>query len=248
MILGKLNGYDEINDQYTIEGVQSELPNVPFIVVNDISSLTSEYINYGTSSENWLNNTIDIINSETIVGFKDILCLRKEILPLIYAIAGTDFANFANLNIVEKSITLKYFPTKIIDAQGNNFFFYYSGGLEQGLMNITYYQEISIKAREKRYINIANYVYQYLGKSDGLKAERNAQQDHLDTGYTRRGIVYQSEDGLLGLGDWILSNGDYWSTGLKSSINNNIYTMKINDITVDQFCDNCINIIQNGIY
>ena len=128
MLLGKLQGYDIDTGQYTVGGVVENLPKPAFCVSNTV--LPADYDDISSSPEYWDEYSKQFIG--TITGFKDWMSLRAIVLPLITAICGVDYANFDLLNAKQKAITLTYFPTKIITAQGFDFFATQSGAL-QGL-------------------------------------------------------------------------------------------------------------------
>ena len=119
MLLGKLQGYNPINQQYTNQdGNVVLLPKPPFVV--SVSSLPSDYDDYGTP-ENWDRYGKSELGS--VVGFKDWMSLRVIIYSLITDICGVDYSGWDALNAEQKIIALTYFPTKIITAQGFTFFF-----------------------------------------------------------------------------------------------------------------------------
>lgn len=244
MLLGKLNGYDEVNDVYTDSfGSITELPKESFVVAN---SLPSDYDDFSDLPENWVNYSLQLIKKGTF-GFKDILCARSIFKPLITAICGTNYSEFDDLSDEQKNIALTYFPTKIVDSQGFAFLASKAGSSDNAVFYLDNYQKICEPARKNRYNAISNYVYGNLGKNGGLLAERYAQTDSLDISYTRRGVLWESEDGISGLGDWLVSTGDYTLTGLKARIDNAEFTI-LTGLSSTTFCNNCVIIVENGLY
>lgn len=244
MFLSKLDGYDDKSGQYfDLEGNPAELPKNPFYVGVDIPQ---GYSDFGTIPENWVNYSIPLI-SQLIIGFKDILNVRSIVKPLILEIAGFDFSNFDNLNSGQKIIALTYFPTKIISEQGFIFFATKAGGVLQANIYIDNYQDLSQPIRRTRYNELSKFVYGHLWKDDSLKAERLVQLDALDISFIRRGVVFNSEDNIDGLGDWLQSTSGYVITGLKNRILLGEFTIKTG-LPLNDFITACVDIIDNGIY
>lgn len=249
MFLSKLDGYNEVIGQYyDSQGNPAELPKNPF----DVGvSIPVGYSDFSDKPENWVNYSTPFIDG-TITGFKDILCMRGIIKPIIASICGADYSNWDALSDEQKKIALTYFPTKIIGAQGFVFFATKSGGSLIAKSYLNSYQKISEPARWNeesggRYGALSDYVYLNLGKDNGLQAERYAQNDSLDTSYIRRGVVFRAEDNLDGIGDWILSTNGYGATGLKARIESGEFTIKTG-ISIVEFCTTCIGIVDEGIY
>lgn len=244
MLLGKLQGYDLVTGQYTDGGGQiTNLPKNAFCV--EASALPIDYDDISNLPENWDKYGASCIGS--VIGFKDWMSLRAIILPLITAICGVDYANFDLLTDEQKIIALKYFPTKIIAAQGFTFFATKSGGESSAYLNIDFYLTESEKARQKRYDNYVNFGYQYLGAIQGLKAESLLRASFLDVTYIKRGVLYVQDDGIDGLGNWTISDNGYTTTGLKARINSGEFVLG-GGIPTQTFIDALIGIVANGTY
>jgi len=243
MLLGKLQGYDIDTCEYTVEGVLTERPKSPFCVVT--TTLPSDYDDISSVPEYWVK--FGILHLGTVVGFKDWMALRAIILPLITGICGTDYANFDDLNAAQKDIALKFFPTKIVKEQGFVFFVTKSGGVDEAFANIEYFLSLAEPARKNRYIAFMKYGYQYLGTTQGLKAELALRKDFLDVTYIKRGVLYFSEDDIDGLGDWVEGLSTYTVTGLKPKIDNSDYVLDAG-MDVTTFINTLVAILEEGIY
>lgn len=246
MILGKLQGYNEITQQYTDgQGKVVNLPMPAFVVG---PSLPENYDDFGQTPEAWeLYGKGEL---GTVVGFKDWACLRAIIKTLIINIAGNDFANWDNLNSDQKIIAMKYIPTKIIDARGSDFFMQQAGGLYQGKSYLDIFQTNAEKARAERLKTFGDFGYYGLGKDQGLQLERIFQLLALDRAYVIRGVLFETEDTVPGLGDWVYGTNGYGANGLKPLLEAGTYTLLPGfPYTIDQFCGIlATNILENGNY
>jgi hypothetical protein len=246
MLLGKLQGYDMETGEYTVDGQLSNLPKNPFCVA---TSLPNDYDDISSNMEYWDKYSEQFIN-DSIVGFKDWMSLRNIIKSLITAITGDDFANWNNLTQAQKIIAMRYIPTKIIDAKGSNFFMQQAGGLYEGKSYLDYFQTLAEKARTKRLKTMGDFGYYGLGKNQGLQLERIYQELDLDRSYVIRGVLYQSEDNIDGLGDWIMGTNGFGANGLKPLLNAGTYNLLAGfPYTIDEFCSILSsNILENGLY
>jgi hypothetical protein len=242
MILVKLDGYDQVTGQYYIGADPAELPGLPFIV-SDI--IPVGYSDFSTLPENWTNYTEPLLG--TFLGFRDWMSLRAIVLPLITAISGADYSTFDNLSAEQKLIALKYFPTKIIGAQGFAFFIGKAGSQDAALGYIDEFLKNAAEARAKRYTAYMNFGYQYLGNLQGIKAESYLRELFLDITYIKRGVLYITEDGIEGLGNWTISDNGYAATGLKARIDSGEFVLG-GGIPTTTFISTLQNILDNGIY
>jgi hypothetical protein len=248
MILGRLQGYNEITKEY-IDG-QGQITGLPKSAFCVSATLPVDYDDFGSTPEAWDVYGKGEIGSNDlggVVGFKDWMSLRTIILPLITGICGTDYSNFDSLNSQQQIIALKYFPTKIIAAQGFTFFATKSGGVDAAYGYINNYLTESEKARTLRYTNYMSFGYQYLGALQGLKAESLLRSLFLDVTYIKRGVTYIQTDGIDGLGDWTSSDDSFVSTGLKAKIVSGEFVLG-GGMDVTTFINTLIGIIVDGIY
>ena len=247
MNLGILQGYNAVTQQYTNGGGQIENLPKPGIIVS-LNPLTSDYDNFGTTPENWATYAVGLVGD--ITGFKDWGCLRAEIKQLIVAIAGNDFSDWNLLNAAQKLIALEYIPTKIIDEKGTDFYFAQCGSQELGNYYLDNYQKLSEAGRKKRLMTFGNFGYAGLGKDQGLILERMYQALALDRSYTIRGVMFESEDGLPGIGDWVFGTADFTVNGLKPLLNAGTYNLLPGfPYSITEFCDIlATSILENGIY
>lgn len=201
------------------------------------------------------SNAIDNLGlyGEELVGsatnFKDWMCLRDQIKLHVTNIAGTDYSTWASLSTSQKKVALIYCPTKIINTQGIVFF-----GTECAIAGLDANQLIddylikAPQAREARYNKLVRYAYNELSTGDGLKAEDDVRNNNLNSKFQERGVVHTSEDGVDGLDDWIQDLGSFTGSSLKSKLNASTYTLVDGGLTVNDFCDNCSAIINDGKY
>lgn len=246
MILSKLQGYNPVTQQYTNgQGQVVDLPMPGFVVG---TSVPVNYDDFGTTPEAWDKYGSGQLGD--VVGFKDWMCLRAEIKTLILAITGNDFANWDDLTAVQKEIAERYIPTKIIDAKGSPFFMQQCGGLYEGQRYLDNYQTLADQARAQRLKTFGDFGYYGLGKDQGLHLERIYQQLSLDRAYTIRGILFEAEDTVPGIGDWVYGTNSYAANGLKPLLLAGTYTLLSGfPYTIDQFCDVLAqNILNNGNY
>lgn len=247
MLLGKLQGYDIATGQYTDGGgAVSNLPKPPFVV--ESATLPTDYDDISSTPEYWDKYGVSLIGS--IVGFKDWMCLRNQIKILIYGIAGSDFANWANLSQEQKVVAMKYLPTKIIDAKGSNFFMGQAGGLYEGKAYLDEFQTLAETARRKRLKTFGDFGYYGLGKNQGLQLERMYQVLALDKSFIERGTMYLTEDDVTGIADWVMGNNEFSANGLKPLLNAGTFNLIAGfPYTIDQFCAVlATNILENGLY
>lgn len=247
MLLGKLQGYDIATGQYLdAQGEDALLPKDAFIVA---SALPTDYDDISSNMEYW-NTFAPALISNSVVGFKDWLCLRAEIKTLIYNIAGSDFVNWDLLSAEQKIIALKYVPTKIIDAKGSPFFMAQAGGLYEGKAYLDTYQTLASGSRQKRLKTFGDFGYYGLGKEQGLQLERMYQVLALNESYTERGVMYLVEDSVDGIGDWVMGTNGFGASGLKPLLVAGTFNLLAGfPYTIDQFCDIlATNILENGNY
>jgi len=243
MKLGILDGYDTATGQYYEDGEPANLPKNAFVVGNSVPSGYIDSDTLATSISLWDEFAPDLIGS--VFGFQDWLALRSEIATRIYAIAGEDFFNWAELTQPEKDIALYYLPTKIIDQKGFSFFATQCGSQQKATYLLDNYISLSATARSKRYTSLIGYGYQILGKAQGLKAENLEVKDFLDKNYIQRGVLYLADDGIDGVGDWIQGTGGYVATGLKPRIITGEFTLP-EGLTPATFCNNLISILDGN--
>jgi hypothetical protein len=245
MILSKLDGYNEVSGQYSVGGIDLELPSPAFVVG---TSTPVGYSDFGLTPQNWDSYAKDLVGE--VVGFKDWLCLRAEIKTLIYNIAGSDFVNWDLLTVEQKIIAIRYVPTKIIDTKGSDFFITQSGGLYQGKAYLDEYQTLAETSRKKRLKTFGDFGYYGLGKDNGLQLERMYQVLALNESYTERGVMYLAEDSIDGIGDWVMGTNGFGANGLKPLLVAGTFNLLAGfPYTIDQFCDIlATNILENGQY
>ncbi len=246
MILLKLIGYDLVTNVYTDPNT-GKVENLPSSAICVSDTILPGYEDISTI-ENW--NKYGVENIGDVVGFKDWMCLRSAIKPLILAICGEDFMNWDNLNTEQKQVALNFLPTKIIDAKGSDFSMTQTGGLYHGKLILDNYQSLSEKARSNRLKTFGDFGYYGLGKDQGLQLERQFQVLALDKSYIQRGVLFLAEDTVDGLGDWVLGTNGFGVIGLKPQLLAGTYNLLPGfPYTVADFCDVLAhNILENGIY
>jgi hypothetical protein len=243
MKLGRLIGYDQETDSYTnpVTGQKENLPDMSYKVGESLDSKYEE-----------LTGVVDFhayasLFIGTIPLFRDLLSFRLEIYTRIELISGTDYANWNALSAEEKDIALIYCSTRIINSRGISFYATECGGQEIANVNICKFLNMSEAVRGQRYNALTNFAYAYLGKQQGLSAEDIARHDFLDTKYMIRGVIFITEDGVEGLGDWVLGLNGYATTGLKPLIIAGTYVLPVG-VDVNVFCDALVAIINDGAY
>jgi hypothetical protein len=202
-----------------------------------------------SSIENWDIFGYKLIGS--VFGFKDFMSLRSIIKVLIESKCGGDYSTFeSTLNNNEKGIAYKIIPTKIVKKRGYIFFSDQCGGDEIASNYVESYIGMAELARKKRYLKFVLYVYSELENSDGLKAEKRVRENQLLTQFVERGVMKKSDDDVDGLSDWLngTSGTEFENDSLINSLNIGTYTLNDPGLTKQQFVDNCIGILENGLY
>lgn len=244
MTLYKLTGYDPPTDVYInpISGQIENLPNTPF-VISDI--IPDGYDNFD-APENWAKYAIAMIG--TVFGLREYRSLRWEIYTRLEIIAGADYANWDILTEQQKSVAVEWSNIRIVNTKGIEFYVTQCGGQNEANIFIDTYLKRAQKASELRYyMAFTKFGFIYLGKLQGLKAESYARADFLDTTYIVRGVAFKSEDGIDGIGDWILGTNGYSITGLKPRIVSGEFVLG-GGMDVDTFCNSLIAIIDDGSF
>jgi hypothetical protein len=242
MTLYKLTGYDPITNIYTnpSTGVIENLPDTPF-KISDTAPVGYESFD---SPEYWAQYGIELVGFAT--GLKEYLSLRREIYTRIEAICGADYMQWNNLSATQKQVALKWSNIRIANARGLTFYATECGGTTNAQNYISDFLSKSYQAREMRYYTAFTiFGYTYLGKSQGLKAESYSRSSFLDTTYVERGVVFKADDGIDGLGDWILGINGFSVTGLKPRIDNGEFVLSSGMSSAD-FCNTLVDIINNG--
>lgn len=182
-------------------------------------------------------------------GIRDWFCLRSEIKRRVETKIKSDYSMFELLSSHEKEIVLSYLPTKVISNLGYQFFIDNCGSFDNANQKINNYLINSEQSRSLRYEVFVKYAYGILGLLDGLKAERFVRFEQLNTQFICRGICHFSEDGISGLVDWLIGSQDssYSENNLKHDIEIGTYTIK-DETTIEDFINNCILILEEGIY
>ena len=243
MILYKLIGYEPLTDVYTNpqSGLVEYLPSMPFVVADTIPP--TNYMLYD-APENWASQGQNLIGSYT--GLEEYLSLRVQIYTRIENICGTDYSNWNSLSDSQKQIALVWCNLRMADVVGLPTYAQYCGSLNIAKRYINDFINYSIPARQLRYDTFSLFGFTYLGNAQGIKAEHYARKDFLDSIFLNRGVVLNSEDGVDGLGDWVLGQNSYTTTGLKPMIVSGQFIL--NGIDVDTFCNALIGIIHDGIF
>lgn len=244
MTLYKLIGYNESQGIYINPntGLEENMPSSPFYIGD---SVIDNYALFD-DPQNWADYGISLVGS--VFGLKDYLSIRKEIYTRIEVISGTDYSNWNLLSTYQKSIACIWSNVRVINARGLAFYTAACGSATIVKTYITNFLDQSTSARKCRYyIPYSIFGYTYLGKPQCLVAENYAKRDFLDTFYIERGVMYDSEDGVDGLGDWINGLGPYTITGLKPRIIAGEFTL-INGMDVTTFCNTTSAILHDGLY
>lgn len=244
MILYKLNGYDSVTSNYINPSTEMSepLPSQPFVVANSAPEGYSEF----DSAEDWANFGGNAMDS--VVGLSDYLSLRSQICARIESICGSDYVNWDNLSTEQKKVALIWCNIRIVNIKGIVFYATKCGGSATATDYISRHLNQSYIAREERYYTAFTiFGYSYMGKAQGLKAESYARKDFLDTTYIDRGVMFKSEDGIDGLGDWIQGINGYSQTGLKPRITSGEFALG-GGMSVDTFCNTLIAILDSGTY
>lgn len=244
MNLYKVIGYNQANNIYTNPqtGQVENLTIPPFVVGTTPPS--DSYADF-SSAINWAEYSTSILG--LYFGFRDYISLRYQIYTAIETIAGTDYANWNNLSTSEKAVALKWCNIRIINALGLSFFVTACGSQLLANKYVSDYLDNSIVARNWRYQKgYSVFGFNYLGRTQALLAESYSRSLFLIDAYIQRGVVYNSVDGINGLGDWVQGLGDFSTTGLKPRIIDEQFTLT--GIGVNDFCDGLVDIIDNGNY
>ena len=244
MKLYKLIGYNNITDIYTNPST-GEVENLPSVGILVSESPIANYEEFDTI-ESWAKYGQDLLG--TITGLKDYLSLRYQIYTRIEAICGEDYSNYNLLNEEQKQAAIKWSNIRIANAQGIVFYISKCGSQQVADAYIAEYLTKAEIARQKRYDTAFTvYGFTYLGKQQALKAENYARHSFVDAIYIKRGVVFKDDDGVEGLGDWVLGNYSFAGIGLKQRIETGEFNL-LYGMTVGVFCDNLINVINNGMY
>lgn len=244
MNLYKLDGYNAVTEQYIDPntGEPSLMPSSNFVIADIAPNNYSLF----DSPENWANYAINLIGS--VFGLRDYLSFRYEIYTRIEAITGTDYANYNSLTTEQKIVALIWCNIRIVNVKGMTFYATECGSQSVADSYISSYLNSSPIARALRYDNAFTiYGFTYLGKLQGLKAESYARQYFLDTTYINRGVVFLADDGIEGLGDWILGQNSFISTGLKPRIIAGEFNLGYG-MDVTTFCDTLVGIVNDGAF
>lgn len=243
MILCKLIGYDTTTGNWTNPetGLIQNLPSMPLVVSDALPDNYEEY----DSSENWARNGSNLIGSFS--GVKDYLGLRFQIYSRIEIICGTDYANWDSLSEIQKQVAVVWCNIRVANAVGLPTYVQYCGGEEIALGYINDFLTKSVLARQQRYDAYSTFGFMFLGQQQGLQAENYARQYFLDSLYIKRGVAFISQDGINGLGDWILGLSIYSTTGLKPRIISGEFVLG-GGIGIDDFTNKLIAIVNDGDY
>lgn len=244
MILYKLIGYDPVINIYVNPetGETENLPSPPFIIADD----TPHDYDTFDAPESWAKYAVGMVGS--VFGLREYRSIRWEIYTRIEAISGSDYANWDLLSSEQKIVALEWSNIRIINAMGFVFYVTECRGQEQADAFIDAYLRKAQKASELRYYTaFTKFGFVYMGKTQGLKAESYAREDFLDTTYITRGVVFKEDDGISGLGDWVLGLNGYSETGLKPRIVAEEFFLG-GGIDVDTFCNTLIAILDDGLF
>lgn len=178
--------------------------------------------------ENWDKYSPDFIG--IIYQFKDWKCLRKIISDIVFSIVGNDFSNWNSLSFEEKRIACKYIPNRI---PPNLFAETIPDPTERILISV-FFDKQSTFARMSRFERGRLEIFGNFIATDCYwvldKICPNIQFRYYG------GIEKESDDGYFGLLDWV--NVDLRGSG----------KIPISGLSIDQVCDNILDILQNGNY
>lgn len=244
MKLFKLIGYDPETCIYTnpSTGQVENLPKADFMIAYVVPD--ADYEDY-SGIITWPTYGSSLVGTQ--FGFKDLLSLRTLIYTMVETLVGTDYVNWDLLSSEQKKVALKWCNIRIVNAKGIVFYITECGSQDVANNYIEDYITLAIEARIIRFNAYSNYGFNYLGKTQGLLADSYARQSFMDSTYINRGVVFKSVDGIDGLGDWILGQESFTVTGLKPRIISGQFTLG-GGISVTDFCNNLIGIIDSGIY
>lgn len=243
MKLGRLIGYDQATDSYRNPST-GEVENLPDMSYRIGEALDAKYEELAGITDFY--NYAGLFIS-TIPLFRDYISFRQELYTRIELVSGTDYAQWDALSAEEKEIALLYCCTRIINSRGITFYVTECGGQEIANVNVREFLNITKAVRQQRYNALTNYAYAYLGKTQGLKAERYMRREFIDRVYIDRGVIYVSEDEIEGIGDWILGLNGFDTTGLKPRIVAGEFVLP-QGVDTDVFCATLVAIVEDGNY
>lgn len=207
---------------------------------------TADYIDISDDVSNWSKYGIYVVGKFT--GFREYRSIRREIYTRIELICGVDYMDWDLLSSEQKQIALEWCNIRIINSRGIDFYVTECGSQEQSDSFVDLYFKKSKEAAEFRYLTAyTKFFFDYLGKSHGIKAESYARKDFLDTTYMIRGTVYSANDGIDGIGDWVLGQSSYETTGLKPKIIAEEFTLS-DGMDTTTFCDTLVGILNDGLF
>lgn len=177
----------------------------------------------------------------------DFISTQKEIATLVFTIANPDLSNWDTLSAKQKAVALSYMPNEIMAIKGQTWFgtecFIAGCNVETIIKN---YRKNALESRQKRFEALTGYTQEKLGATQALQAIDPADVQVLIPKYTNYGAIYQADFGINALGDWITSVGPYNSTGLKKQLELGNYTLLDPTVTVNDFIDQLIFILEKG--
>lgn len=222
---------------YWVDGqpvTSGESPAFPVQIVTSGALDADKYQDVSTI-QGWAQYGPALIGSA--VGFKDYLCLQREIDTKVIEIAGSDYASFASLSTPQKQIAAAFLPDRLPQAALDAAFPDYD---IQGAK----VAEFALNARLARIqrIEIARqYFYKALLYQDAIKVVKDI-SDSLLLAYIGgvRSNLLSGEDGIF---DYIDGTSGYNGAGLPAKS----FTPK-GGLTMRQVCDNLLSILRDGIY
>lgn len=240
------------NDQSNGTGFwhRSARAKVHYIVDDAYDFVGNDAIDKSTV-ENFHRIGCDLVGSA--VGFKDWKALRDTQKALIESKMQADYSDYETaLTNDEKECAKHYIPTKISDKRGYDFLVTECGGEAIAEEKVLGYINEASKAREKRFDKVVGFAYKHLGKTDGLKSEKNANKDGAVRRFIKRGVLKKDDDGVDGFADWIYSLQTYATDpdikGLDRMIADGDVTIKTPGLLKQQFLDTINDIAEKGIY
>jgi hypothetical protein len=244
MKLYKLIGYDPEKDIYKNpkNGLIENLPDANFFI-SDKKKAKYEVFD---EPENWAKYAVYLVGQ--FLGLKDYCSLRYEIYTRIQAICGSDYSKWDDLSMEQKGVALVWCNIAIVNARGMEFYISECGDKNIADTYISDYMNKSNEARKYRYyIALTIYGFACFGKAQALKVESNIRASFLNNTYIERGVMFKSEDGIDGLGDWIQGTNGYSTTGLKPLIVGGQISLA-NGMNADTFCNTLVAILNDGEY
>lgn len=177
----------------------------------------------------------------------DFITVQKEIATLVFTYTNPDLSNWDTLSTSQKAIALEYLPNEIIQIKGQTWFgtecFMAGCDVETIIKN---YRKNALEARQKRFEKLTAYTQQNLGAIQSLQAIDPPDVQVLIPKYLNYGAIYKSDFGIDAVGDWLTAAAPYDSTGLKNQLNIGTYTLIDTTVTVTEFIDNLIYILEKG--